>query len=346
MHESRAKVRALQQRAPADDAARGPRRRAAGLAESILVADEIERLEPDARTGGQARLLRDLTHEQISRRLDMPLGTVKSHIRRSLTECATDWRSPVSHLDPDQLALLAIGEPVAQPRSRAPRLVRECARELSEMTRTVRIARSTLDEDALESPPAGVWASIAAELGLAGSSDAAARGRRPGTACDSDTAAAGTRGAEPAASESPAAETREMFHTRPASVPAHAKASRGGIRTTWTLAASLVLGGRRGTGHLGGRERGPPRHRSRRHPSTPFRRTRMCSASARRPGAARRVAHARRHARQRAVPDTYREVWLILEPSHSQQKPIVAGENVTFLLRQQSRFRPPMVAAD
>ena len=118
------------------------------------------------------------------------------------------------------------------------------------MTRTVRIARSTLDEDALESPPAGVWASIAAELGLAGSSDAAP------VAVEPDTATAGAElagspatpkgasevgAADSGAAQTRAPETAEAFRTRPAAVPAHAKASRRGIRTVWTLAASLVL---------------------------------------------------------------------------------------------------------
>ncbi|MGM1018183.1 MAG: RNA polymerase sigma factor [Actinomycetota bacterium] len=97
-HESRAKIRALQEEmerltAPADLVS-GP----IDLAESILVANELQQLQPDAQAVMRLAFYDDLTHEEIARRLDMPLGTVKSHIRRSLTRMRD--RLEVSHVAP------------------------------------------------------------------------------------------------------------------------------------------------------------------------------------------------------------------------------------------------------
>lgn len=85
MHESRAKIRALQAEMERVTSPDDLVREQPDLSETLLVANEMQQLEPDAQVVMRLAFYDDLTHEEISRRLGMPLGTVKSHIRRSLT---------------------------------------------------------------------------------------------------------------------------------------------------------------------------------------------------------------------------------------------------------------------
>lgn len=143
----------------------------------------------------------------------------------------------MSHLDPDQLTLLALGEPVASADDSAHLATCDaCTAELADLRLTATVARSTMDDAGLEAPPDRVWERVSAELGLGGPTRSA--GERESAVMDAapaaPPAASGPRDIAPTAPASP-----DSAHAAPTSPdPAPRRRRSGAI---WALAASLVL---------------------------------------------------------------------------------------------------------
>lgn len=133
----------------------------------------------------------------------------------------------MSHIDQEELALIALGEPVGS--SAAETHLHQCAQcrnELAEMTHAVIVGRAAMDDQQMEAPAARVWKEIHTRLGLSDAvHDDPLSTPEPVNIPDAGTArTAGTADS--------AVSAREVS-IRPRRARGH--------RMLWTLAASLAV---------------------------------------------------------------------------------------------------------
>ncbi|WP_242609577.1 RNA polymerase sigma factor [Agromyces ramosus] len=89
-HEARSRVRRIEQALVAEASVR-PAGEGDEIVQRVMVAEELERLEPVPRRVMQLAFYEQLSHSEIAETLGLPVGTVKSHVRRSLSRLRTRW---------------------------------------------------------------------------------------------------------------------------------------------------------------------------------------------------------------------------------------------------------------
>ncbi|GAA3393412.1 RNA polymerase sigma factor [Cryptosporangium minutisporangium] len=80
-------VRVVEAVEPVMPAHPGPER----VLDRLVVADRLAQLSPEQRRVVQLAFFDDLTHTQISGLTGLPLGTVKSHLRRGVSQLRRSW---------------------------------------------------------------------------------------------------------------------------------------------------------------------------------------------------------------------------------------------------------------
>lgn len=73
------------------DAAPPPAGHPEQVIDRLVIADELARLPTDQRRMLELAFFNDLTHQQIAQATGVPLGTVKSHIRRGMQRLKRRW---------------------------------------------------------------------------------------------------------------------------------------------------------------------------------------------------------------------------------------------------------------
>lgn len=142
------------------------------------------------------------------------------------------------HLDPERLALLALGDDLTDAERDHLGTCDDCSIELAELEHTVAVGRSTVSLGTLESPPERVWNRILDEV-RANAATAAEPGAAQPAAAEPVVAEAGVADsgvAEPAQAGQSAVPRPERSADAP---PPRRRRSRL-TRTLFTLAASMV----------------------------------------------------------------------------------------------------------
>ncbi|MEJ3406093.1 sigma-70 family RNA polymerase sigma factor [Rathayibacter sp. YIM 133350] len=87
--DARSRIRRAEEAAASIVAVREQGPAVTDVTERLLIADELARLEPVPRRVMSLAFYGDMTHSEIADATGLPLGTVKSHIRRSLGRLRT-----------------------------------------------------------------------------------------------------------------------------------------------------------------------------------------------------------------------------------------------------------------